>query len=92
MLLWMGALLICGYGILLWVPELKHYAHGIPIILVGTKLDLRDDKQFFIDHPGAVPSPQPRLVDAAVWFHSFRLTVLGGSPSASTASSFQGVL
>lgn len=72
--------------VLQWIPELKHYAPGVPIILVGTKLgeifhyycswslthliticdaracvaahifpDLRDDKQFFIDHPGAVP-------------------------------------
>ncbi|XP_048595583.1 rac-like GTP-binding protein ARAC1 isoform X1 [Brassica napus] len=38
-----------------WIPELEHYAPGVPIVLVGTKLDLRDDKQFFIDHPGAVP-------------------------------------
>ncbi|KAL6528965.1 GTP-binding protein Rho1 [Orobanche minor] len=80
-----------------WIPELKHYAPGVPIVLVGTKLGdgnrpkllkldvsvcntgaypqvrlfifkihghgyersitkhLRDDKQFFIDHPGAVP-------------------------------------
>ncbi|KAL8168386.1 hypothetical protein V2J09_009885, partial [Rumex salicifolius] len=37
-----------------WIPELKHYAPGVPIVLVGTKIDLRDDKQFFIDHPGAV--------------------------------------
>ncbi|KAM6555079.1 hypothetical protein CsatB_015841 [Cannabis sativa] len=38
-----------------WIYELKHYAPNIPIILVGTKLDLRDDPQFFIDHPNTVP-------------------------------------
>ncbi|KAJ4888674.1 Rac-like GTP-binding protein ARAC2 [Raphanus sativus] len=36
-----------------WLSELKHYAPSIPIVLVGTKLDLRDDKQFLKDHPGA---------------------------------------
>ncbi|KAG2662810.1 hypothetical protein PVAP13_1KG557900 [Panicum virgatum] len=47
-----------------WIPELRHYAPGVPIILVGTKLDLRDDKQFFVDHPGAVP-----ISTAQVPFH-----------------------
>jgi len=27
-----------------WSPEIKHNSPGIPIVLVGTKLDLRDDK------------------------------------------------
>ncbi|PPD99498.1 hypothetical protein GOBAR_DD03477 [Gossypium barbadense] len=36
-----------------WIPELRHYAPNVPVVLVGTKLDLRDDKQFLSDHPGA---------------------------------------
>ncbi|KAG2321199.1 hypothetical protein Bca52824_014412 [Brassica carinata] len=50
-----------------WIPELRHYAPGVPIILVGTKLDLRDDKQFFIDHPGAVPITTNRVPDSLIW-------------------------
>ena len=26
-----------------WYPEIKHHAPGVPFILVGTKMDLRDD-------------------------------------------------
>jgi GTPase SAR1 family protein len=28
----------------LWYPEIKHHSPKTPVILVGTKLDLRDDK------------------------------------------------
>ncbi|CAN1156832.1 Rac-like GTP-binding protein 3 [Linum perenne] len=38
-----------------WIPELQHYAPGIPVVLVGTKLDLRNDKHYMSDHPGLVP-------------------------------------
>ncbi|WRX26503.1 Small GTPase - like 10 [Theobroma cacao] len=39
--------------LLQWIAELRHYAPNVPIVLVGTKLDLRDDKQYLSDHPGA---------------------------------------
>ncbi|KAK1309970.1 Rac-like GTP-binding protein 4 [Acorus calamus] len=35
-----------------WIPELQHFAPEVPIVLVGTKLDLREDKHFLSDHPG----------------------------------------
>ncbi|XP_010928578.3 rac-like GTP-binding protein 3 [Elaeis guineensis] len=38
-----------------WIPELQHYAPGVPVVLVGTKLDLREDKYFLSDHPGIMP-------------------------------------
>ncbi|ERM98635.1 hypothetical protein AMTR_s00109p00095870 [Amborella trichopoda] len=37
-----------------WMPELRRFAPNVPIVLVGTKLDLRDDKGYFADHHGAV--------------------------------------
>ncbi|KAL2321872.1 hypothetical protein Fmac_026251 [Flemingia macrophylla] len=38
-----------------WIPELQHFAPGVPVVLVGTKLDLRQDKHYLADHPGLVP-------------------------------------
>ncbi|KAM0944583.1 putative small GTP-binding protein [Dioscorea sansibarensis] len=38
-----------------WVPELKHYSPNVPIVLVGTKLDLRDDLQFLGEQPSVTP-------------------------------------
>jgi len=29
-----------------WIPEIRHYVKDTPIVLVGTKLDLRDDPIF----------------------------------------------
>ncbi|KAK4767347.1 hypothetical protein SAY86_015097 [Trapa natans] len=37
-----------------WIPELQHYSPGIPVVLVGTKSDLREDKHFLANHPGLV--------------------------------------
>ncbi|OQV23757.1 Ras-related C3 botulinum toxin substrate 2 [Hypsibius exemplaris] len=38
--------------LLKWFPEIHHHAPGIPIILVGTKIDLRDDRTI-LDHLAA---------------------------------------
>ncbi|KAJ4771175.1 Rac-like GTP-binding protein 2 [Rhynchospora pubera] len=36
-----------------WMPELRRFAPNVPIVLVGTKLDLRDNKGYLADRPGA---------------------------------------
>lgn len=32
-----------------WIPEIQHHCPGIPFVLVGTKLDMRDDPQAIDD-------------------------------------------
>ncbi|KAI3775524.1 hypothetical protein L1987_50103 [Smallanthus sonchifolius] len=36
-----------------WMPELRRFAPNVPVVLVGTKLDLRDDNGFLSDHMGS---------------------------------------
>lgn len=33
-----------------WMPELRRFAPNVPIVLVGTKLDIRDDRGYSADH------------------------------------------
>jgi hypothetical protein len=37
-----------------WIPELKHYAPGVPIILVGTKLGKNDSVLLFEIQPSVL--------------------------------------
>jgi Ras-related C3 botulinum toxin substrate 1 len=41
-----------------WMPELRRFAPNVPIVLVGTKLDLRDDKGYLADHTNVITSTQ----------------------------------
>ncbi|KAF3328735.1 rac-like GTP-binding protein 2 [Carex littledalei] len=36
-----------------WMPELRRFSPNVPVVLVGTKLDLRDDRAYLADHPNA---------------------------------------
>ncbi|OVA03709.1 Small GTPase superfamily [Macleaya cordata] len=38
-----------------WFPEVQHHVPRATIVLVGTKLDLREDKHYLADHPELVP-------------------------------------
>ncbi|XP_076949693.1 rac-like GTP-binding protein ARAC7 [Bidens hawaiensis] len=36
-----------------WMPELRRFAPNVPVVLVGTKLDLRNDNGYLADHYGS---------------------------------------
>ena len=40
------------------------------------KSDLRDDKQFFVDHPGAVPITQAQVSELSFFFIDFYIQMV----------------
>ncbi|CAG8535572.1 5171_t:CDS:1 [Ambispora leptoticha] len=50
-----------------WLPELSHYSPNVPTILVGTKLDLREDRETILKlrQEGGVPITYARGVQMA---------------------------
>ena len=46
-----------------WYPEVNHHCPNVPIILVGTKLDLRDDKETLekLREKGLTPITYPQV-------------------------------
>ncbi|PKI52855.1 hypothetical protein CRG98_026686 [Punica granatum] len=49
----------------------------MPMLALWAKLDLRDDKQFFLDHPGAVPITTAQVrCSLPRWFCFLFITVM----------------
>ncbi|KAK8707042.1 hypothetical protein V6N13_058109 [Hibiscus sabdariffa] len=54
-----------------WMPELRRFAPNVPIVLVGTKLDLRKDRSYTADQMGS-----GIITSAQVCFFDICFTVL----------------
>ncbi|KAJ0090228.1 hypothetical protein Patl1_13277 [Pistacia atlantica] len=57
-----------------WMPELRRFAPNVPIVLVGTKLDLRDDRGYLADHMGSniITSSQACILNELLLIHRER--------------------
>ncbi|KAL6218882.1 hypothetical protein ACLB2K_012089 [Fragaria x ananassa] len=52
-----------------WMPELRRFAPNVPIIvLVGTKLDLREDMRYLADHMGSNIITSAQVLICVCWF------------------------
>ncbi|KAF0983185.1 hypothetical protein FDP41_011163 [Naegleria fowleri] len=40
-----------------WLPEITHYAPGVPMLLVGTKVDLREDPRYLMENKNSREGP-----------------------------------
>uniref|UniRef100_A0A2C9UB17 Uncharacterized protein n=1 Tax=Manihot esculenta TaxID=3983 RepID=A0A2C9UB17_MANES len=50
-----------------WMPELRRFAPNVPIILVGTKLDLREDRGYLADHTSSNGEELRKQIGAAAY-------------------------
>ena len=50
-----------------WHPEINHHAPDVPIILVGTKLDLRNDVAYVQKMRGKSPPQEPVTPEKVIY-------------------------
>jgi Ras-related C3 botulinum toxin substrate 1 len=57
-----------------WIPELKHHCPQVPLILVGTKSDLRDDPEtiMYLSSQGMYPVKRETAVKVASKIKAFK--------------------
>ena len=65
-----------------WYPEVRHHCPQVPIILVGTKLDLREDKETIdkLKEKRLAPITYPQVTQSQTWdLSDTRQSLLAGS-------------
>jgi GTPase SAR1 family protein len=56
-----------------WLPEIRRFMDGVPIILVGCKKDLRSDHKKLADEQGWPPEQAHLVEDAVMFFKGLEL-------------------